>query len=46
MPALNLTLFNASIVWDGCSDVLKLKEIEFSAQKSCKVNLFRYDSNY
>ena len=35
-----------SVVWDKCSDVLTLKEIKFSAQKSCKVNLFRYDSNY
>ena len=35
----------ASVVWDGCSDVLK-KEIKFSAQKSCKVNPSRYNSNY
>ena len=35
----------ASVVWDGCSDVLKKKKkkkkkkkIKFTAQKSCKVN--------
>ena len=32
----------ASVVWDGCSQ----KEIKFSAQKSCKVNPSRYNSNY
>ena len=35
----------ASVMWDGCSDVLK-KEIKFSAQKSCKVSPSRYNSNY
>ena len=34
----------ASVVWDGCSDVLK--NIKFSAQKCCKVNLSRYNPNY
>ena len=45
---IKLHIDYASVEWDWCSDILnnKNKKINFSAQKSCKVNLSRYHSNY
>jgi len=50
VPTLNLTLIMRLVMWDRCRDVLKKKRKKerkkFSAQKSCKVNLSRYNCNY